>query len=309
MPFATGQTDRLYPSADARARYVHYTSAEAALNIIRSKRLWLRNTTCMADYSEVQHGYTLLRDALNTPNGREFAQSLDKCAPGVAREAFEQFDRVWPDIRAHTYIGSLSEHHTDEDICGRLSMWRAFGGAPSRVALVVSVPYFTGALLALSLVFSPVGYHSPNQVAAELGKVARSIVENDSFLRTVEPKLLVNYVFFMASVTSMCLKHQAFKEEVEWRVIYGPNRWASPLMECSTELVSGIPQTVHKVPFDVAKSDALADLDFAVLFDRLIIGPTQYASAMVEVFVRELKSAGVKDSPQRVIASNIPLRT
>src|ERR1035438_330030 len=31
-------------------RFVHYTSAEAALKIIKSKRLWMRNAACMAGY-------------------------------------------------------------------------------------------------------------------------------------------------------------------------------------------------------------------------------------------------------------------
>src|SRR5712664_1310320 len=41
-------------------RFVHYTSAEAALKIIRSKRMWMRNTTCMTDYREVQHGLKII---------------------------------------------------------------------------------------------------------------------------------------------------------------------------------------------------------------------------------------------------------
>ena len=61
--------DIFYPHAararrrmiESQGRFVHYTTAANALNIIRSKRVWMRNTTCMADYREVQHGC----DALN----------------------------------------------------------------------------------------------------------------------------------------------------------------------------------------------------------------------------------------------------
>ena len=59
-PFATEQIDRLYPTPEHRAKYVHYTSADAAISIIKSKRLWMRNATCMADYREVAHGYDFL---------------------------------------------------------------------------------------------------------------------------------------------------------------------------------------------------------------------------------------------------------
>jgi len=37
-------------------RFVHYTSAENGLKIINTKTIWMRNTNCMTDYSEVQHG-------------------------------------------------------------------------------------------------------------------------------------------------------------------------------------------------------------------------------------------------------------
>jgi hypothetical protein len=52
-------------------RFVHYTSAEAALGILRSKRLWLRNTQSMVDYREVRHGYDMLTRHFNTPGYRE----------------------------------------------------------------------------------------------------------------------------------------------------------------------------------------------------------------------------------------------
>ena len=53
---ARKQRDDLYAKSK---RFVHYTSADNALKIIRTKRLWMRNTTCMADYREVEHGYQI----------------------------------------------------------------------------------------------------------------------------------------------------------------------------------------------------------------------------------------------------------
>jgi hypothetical protein len=37
MPYATRQRHKLYPNDASHAQFVHYTSAEAALNIIKSK--------------------------------------------------------------------------------------------------------------------------------------------------------------------------------------------------------------------------------------------------------------------------------
>jgi hypothetical protein len=54
MPEASRQRDKFYRE-NADTKFVHYTTAEAALSIIEQKRMWLRNTRSMVDYSEVRH--------------------------------------------------------------------------------------------------------------------------------------------------------------------------------------------------------------------------------------------------------------
>lgn len=41
--------------------FVHYTSAENGINIIKNKEIWLRNVRCMNDFSEVEHGMSVLQ--------------------------------------------------------------------------------------------------------------------------------------------------------------------------------------------------------------------------------------------------------
>src|ERR1700682_2764112 len=60
-PYATKRALELYPGRQGTAKFAHYTTADAAMKIIQSKRFWMRNAVCMADYSEVTHGYELLR--------------------------------------------------------------------------------------------------------------------------------------------------------------------------------------------------------------------------------------------------------
>src|SRR5262245_66657040 len=68
-------------------RFVHYTSAEAALNIIRTKQIWMRNTTCMSDYREVQHGFEILEKVFfNDSTLKAFTDALDTCSPNCAKE-------------------------------------------------------------------------------------------------------------------------------------------------------------------------------------------------------------------------------
>ncbi len=105
------------------------------------------------------------------------------------------------------------------------------------------------------------------------------------------------------------MKHEGFHEEREWRVVYGPKRNASPLMETATEAIGGVPQIIHKIPLDRTVSDDLADIDVAQIFDRLIIGPSMYALPMYEAFVGALAEKGVPDAAKRIVISGIPIRS
>ena len=76
----------------------------------------------------------------------------------------------------------------------------------------------------------------------------------------------------------------------------------------STETICGIPQIIYKIPLDKSASPKLEPLDFAVMFDRLIVGPSPYPWAMCEAFVDALTNAGVADAAERIRVSEIPLR-
>ncbi len=317
MPEARKQRDELYRKqtgavgviSRAPVRFVHYTSAEAALRIIQSKRIWMRNATCMSDYREVQHGYDILVKFFDKPGTEKFSAALDACAPGAAKEAINLFNRWWRNIRFGTYIASLSEHDSREDLHGRLSMWRAFGGNVARVAIVIKVPWFTGAADALGLIFSPVAYLMEKEAHTVAYQVIENISANCDFLRTIDRKRIVLIVFRMLLAGVTCLKHEGFREELEWRAIYSPAISPSPLMESSTEIIGGVPQLVYKVPLDAKVSPLIAALDMSQTFDRLIIGPSPYPWAMYEAFVEALKKIGVPDAEQRVFSSDIPIRS
>lgn len=308
MPNTRARRDALYNNQE-RSRFVHYTSAEAALNIIKTKRVWMRNTTCMSDYREVQHGFDMLNAFfMDSSKKGKFVAAIDACSANVATEAMDLFNQWWKDIQFNTYVASISEHDDKEDQHGRLSMWRGFGGNTARVAVVFSIPWFSGASAALNLSFSPVSYLKQEEVHAEIEAVIDNIHTNRDFLCAIDRQALLAYTFNMLVTGVTCLKHEGFHEEREWRVIYAPMRRPSPLVERSTEMVGGVPQVIYKIPLDVGVSNDLAGLEFAHIFDRLIIGPSQYPWAMYEAFVDALTKAGVPDAPARVCTSGIPIR-
>ena len=80
-------------------------------------------------------------------------------------------------------------------------------------------------------------------------------------------------------------------------------------METTIEVVSGVPQPIYKVPLDASVDPVIASLDFATVFDRLIIGPSLYPWPMFEAFVEALTKSGVADAAGRVWVSEIPIRS
>jgi len=297
------------PPIGIQLKCAHYTSADAALKIIKSKRMWLRNTTCMSDYQEVQHGFRILNRFFSDESKvMAFKAAIDACAPGAADEAINLFNQWWQNIQARTYIASMSEHDLTEDVHGRLSMWRAFGGNAAHVAVVLNIPWMAGGARALRLIFGPVSYVKDDEVHADIYRVIENIRKDCAFLRSLGHPAIVDWVFNMLMLGVSCSKHEGFKEEREWRAIYGPNRLPSELIEPSTEVVGGIPQIVYNLPLDASADPRLADLDFSRIFDRLIIGPTQYPLVMREAFVEALTKAGVSDAGERVFVSDIPIR-
>lgn len=313
MPWASRRRKERYPVDGASARFVHYTTAESAFKIIETKRLWMRSTTCMSDYREVDYGHDLLvktfRSQVNETQNRYalFTSVLEACVPGVAASAVSMLDQNWNQIRYNTYVASLSEHESGhEDLYGRLSMWRAFGGSSGRVALVMSVPWFSPGAQLLRLIFSPVAYFTEDEVAKELDAVIENVRKNAEFLGTVNAQELSGMIYTMLLSAVTCLKHYGFHEEKEWRVIHGAFPLFSELMENSIECINGVPQRVFKLPLEAAISP---ELGFASIFDRLIIGPTQYPIAMHGAFASKLTEAGVADAASKVIISDIPIRT
>jgi hypothetical protein len=139
--------------------------------------------------------------------------------------------------------------------------------------------------------------------------VIEHVGANVDFLKSLERPVLVGYLFNTLVMRVLCLKHEGFHEEREWRAAYFPKRAPSPLMESATEVIGGVPQIVYKCPLDKRVSDVLAELDLFSILDRLIIGPSAYPRALYEAFVGALSAAGVADAAGRVFTSGIPIRS
>jgi hypothetical protein len=56
----------------ARGRFVYYTTADTATSILKNRQIWMRSTTSMNDYMEVEHGFECLNTAYKAESGNSF---------------------------------------------------------------------------------------------------------------------------------------------------------------------------------------------------------------------------------------------
>ena len=267
----------------------------------------MRNATCMADHSEVQHGFR----KLNAQAGfKPLTDLFDRELAGAGTEAVNLFNQWWGDTQLETYIASISEHDAHEDTHGRLSMWRAFGGGQTgRVAFVLKIPSSEPVGALLNLWVSPVEYFSDDQLADELRALTANVQTKIDVLKEASRQMLIGAIFYMLVAAIVCLKHEGFLEEREWRIVHNPKRASTPLMRSDIEVINGIPQLVFKIPIGGGPPDELDVLSLNNLLDRIIIGPTPYPWAMYQAFVTALTDAGVPDAATKVFVSGIPIRS
>ncbi len=90
-------------------RLVHYTSADTALKIIKNEAVWARNSSCMNDFMELEHGFECLNNSLIT-HKEKFIDVFDSIFDGFTDELTKYFNDWLPTIRSDTYITCLSEH-------------------------------------------------------------------------------------------------------------------------------------------------------------------------------------------------------
>ena len=68
---------------EENTRFVHYTSASAAMKIIKTKTFWMRKTSCMNDFMEVKQGLHCLDEAYHGEAGKILQATLNGMFEGL----------------------------------------------------------------------------------------------------------------------------------------------------------------------------------------------------------------------------------
>ena len=295
---------------EARAgglRFVHYTTADAAMKILRSKEVWMRKSSCMSDFLEVQYGLQrLYRTYGQTETGKRFQGALNRMFPGISAEIEELFNSWTPHFQINTYFTCVSEHDPKEDTFGRLSMWRAYDQGVG-VALVLNNSVFLNPADGFGAYSSPVAYLDDPGFERELDRVVENIEGESDFLKQRGREALKASIFHVLRSASLCTKHPGFAEEREWRIIYCPTLEKSSYLVSDIQVIGGVTQPIFKIPLhDIPEVGLFASVP--ALLDHIIIGPSQYPLAISEAFQQLLTEAGVPEPEKKIRISDIPLR-
>lgn len=305
--FAPYQAQRMVGVIQSQTRFVHYTSAEVAMAILDGKSIWMRSAATMNDFSEIEHGTALLKEVWASEVGQRLQAMLTEIFPEAIPKATNLYESWWMEFKNHTYITCLSEHFDFEDETGRLSMWRAYGGAAG-VALVMNQTPIASASDALKAYTSPVAYFDSAKMRTLFEAISENVAGEQTYLREQGETALVASLFGLFRGTVIASKHPGFAEEAEWRVTYSPNMDASERIQPAIRTVRGAPQTIYQIPLESVPEEGLHGLDIPELLDRIIVGPTEHGYAIAEAFVRKLTELGVENAWDRVHLSHIPLR-
>lgn len=312
LPHAMAEVQRV---RDNCVRFVHYTSAESALKILRSKRMLLRNSVLMNDFSEVQHGMACLAHAWGGKDGLRLKALMQDVQPDLPLIFENNFNALFSDLRSETYLLSISEHGGDaEDAFGRLSMWRAYARKDG-VAFVMRNTPFVSESNALQAFTSPVVYRTPDTFLPLFEQLVNSIESRAADIRPLGGQWLHETLMLAFRFAVQSTKHPSFAEEREWRVIYTPSvleqtglmtdeqrrRIPSEVM-----CLGGVPQRVYAIPFADYPEEGFVGATIPALLDRILIGPSQDAYVIAQAIQSELIAAGVAEP--RVEITGIPLR-
>ena len=293
-----------------QSELVHYTTAENAVNILRSERFWLRSVRCMNDYSEVQHGIGLLSSVFGGPENptrNRLYALLDKISPGEAKAAVDTFDTWIPRLPDITFIGCLSQADVTESL-GRLSMWRAYSAPSTGVALVMDNTPFVAETDELNAYTLPVAYLTDEEFRERIESCLNALEQVVPSFPTLPENFIQHTIFWWLLSMAVSLKHPAFHEEREWRIVYFPEMARSNVIEEKVESINGLPQVVQKIPLIDDPANGLHGANPANLLKKIIIGPTEFPLVVRDAFVSLLNERGVEDAIDRVTLSLIPLR-
>ncbi len=210
-----------------------------------------------------------------------------------------------------TYVFCLSEHDTNNDADGLLSMWRGYGGNGNGAAIIfdtTKIEHVEGA----PLIFSKVTYASRDERLQWIDKKLEEFADLLKSNSIPDEKLyLPAYALFeRIKIFSIFTKHRGFSEEREWRAVYLRERDSAHRMDDMLHYAIGRNGIEPKFKFKIRPIDGLTkeELSLVKIVHQIILGPSVSSPLAVSSVRRMLEKVGKHELAEKVVASTTPFR-
>lgn len=289
----------------------HYTSISTLNAIMSNDEVWFSNPMFMNDVEELRFGMNEGLQAFLRSDTIKAACGDEQRHKALTDAFVGYYNRFAEEHAFDTYIVCLSKHDA-HDTDGRLSMWRGYGNNGDGAAIVFDVSKLAHNESS-PLVLAPVHYASTVErrqwIRNKIDEAATLIQLGD--IPTDKLFLAAHALLQRIKFFSLFTKHDGFREEQEWRVVYMPERDTGGRLKEMFNYAVGPRGIEPKLRFKVGPIDGVTAADFSMtsLVDRIILGPSLSTQLAVTAVRRMLEKNNKPELSQRVVASSTPYRS
>lgn len=262
----------------------------------------------MNDWHEVEYGRRMLLDIYHSETGANLKAAMNKVDEKFVSEFENDCNALIVGLERNAYILCISEHGSDEDEFGRLSMWRAYGGKCG-VAVVLNPTAFATNSDILGAYSSPVLYYNKDDVENIIINLTKAFEEAHALIKVPEFRYQVLfYLKYIFRILCLCVKHPGFREEREWRIFHVKFENSQGKLIYETKSLNGFPQSVCILKLEDHSAEGYAGTGISDLVKKIIIGPTEFAEPTRDCFLELMTDHGIKEAAAKLVISGIPLR-
>lgn len=290
----------------------HYTSMEALEKILTSNQIWFSHPLLMNDHEEVSWG---IRNGLIAIEQNETLQAvLDDKFPAFSASVRLEVEKYGEEHLFNTCIFCVSEH-SEGDNDGRLSMWRGYGGNGTGAAIVFDANRLNFSVNDSPLMIGKVTYAGQSQRSAWIGNfvnhIQAQLTRHASSMSECDLAEYAGIVFDRLKFAAIFYKHNGFREEAEWRVVYMPERDTKKKMAAFYGYANGAKglEPKLKLPIMPIVDVTADDMSLEKIVNRIILGPSRASGLVLGSALRMLDELHHGDLKTRLRVSTIPYRS
>lgn len=272
----------------------HYTGIGGLLGMVKSQKVWASHAYYLNDSKEILHACDVLSQVLSENINNFHGEELEFV------KQFEQWLKTFHIDAFHIFIFSLSEERS------LLSQWRSYTPHGKGVSLGFSTSVIDHFLKTPGFKIAKCLYERHEHKELMNGLLEKILVTFRQSLPTLNTSnkhptqkyhgFLENFRSDLLQVLAI-VKHSAFSEEREWRVLspYFP-KYTVPAIKFREGASMLMPYIELELP---DRNQA------ALLFDEVILGPSQHEKLSLSALSSYLSN---KDVCNKSSISNIPFR-